>query len=129
MRNELINLKIRKFVGGITAIIALSLVAVSPASAADTIYLDGNLTSNNFFSSSQKPSISGGRAFNSGKFLQLKSQTLYGGVVQYSVTGTNGAAADHSHGRVNRATERCNWLMRDGTVGPGSVYMICKYRT
>lgn len=123
------NSRIGKFAGGITAVVALSLLTISPASAADTIYLDGNWTSSTFYNSIQQPSLSGGRAFNAGKILQLKSQTTYGGVVQYSVTGSNGAAADHTHARVNRATERCNWLMPNGAVGPGSVYMICKYRS
>lgn len=123
------NSKIGKFFGGIIAVVALSLLTISPASAADTIYLDGNWASGGFYNSSQQPSLSGGRAFNAGTILQLKSQTLYGGVVQFSVTGSNGAAADHTHSRINRATERCNWLMPTGAVGSGSVHMICKYRS
>lgn len=118
--------KLCESIGAMVVALGFVLVAVTPASAAETYYLQGNWVSSTFYGSIQQPSLTGGRAFHSGVWNQLTAQTTYNGVMAYSVT-TLGSTADLTHGRINKATARCRWLDFEGKPRNDQIYMMCKY--
>lgn len=114
--------------GAMLAVTAV-IIPVSVAHAAETIFRDGTYMATGNHWSSQRPSLIGGRTWVAGSFFEARAQTVRpSGTILYSVTGSQGVAADHYHPRVYTVHATCRWINPYDPPSTPSAHMTCRYR-
>ncbi|WP_445996792.1 hypothetical protein ACUWEX_00860 [Okibacterium fritillariae] len=116
-----------KLISGFVAGVALvGATAVIPAQAASTIYKDGTMVHGQWSGVGTQPSLTGGRGYFNGSYLNKKIQTFRQGGALYQAEVSSAEAVDMLHPRISNAYSRCGFTRQSG-ADTQPVVAICKF--